>query len=391
MQHVKQLLRNFLHFFFSKQIRKFSSYNLRKKTNAFIRIAIYMYIGIKILSVLFNLKESYGLWFVNMSWLIVTLLYLYFAKNIYFEMKQEHQMVKELTFFSLFDSHKELPYRRYIYKCYTKILYSLLIAASSFNSLLQINASISPSISDLISNVMHMLLLLSAVTVTSLYLALQWTNILMTILLILSSVITGAIISTGLLSTIGSLTHFDLLNNFSIILTIFIILTLFIGIIVQMGIVWIRPPYQLGRTENAFFISNSMIATTLLLLVIFIQDISVLIGEETNVNINDFKTNLEKKAQLALLPYTIGATINFMYIKLKSNRIAQKAEKNMLEVIYLLEENEIDCLSPIQKQKIVTKIKKCVYYGGTSFRLLLLTNPETKQFIKNMKLDERTP
>lgn len=61
-----------------------------------------------------------------------------------------------------------------------------------------------------------------------------------------------------------------------------------------------------------------MIATTLLLLVIFIQDISVLTGEETN---------LEKKAQLALLPYTIGATINFMYIKFKSNRIAQKAEK----------------------------------------------------------------
>lgn len=302
-------------------------------------------------------------------------LYLYFAKNIYFEMKQEHQKVKELTFFSLFDSNKDLPYRRYIYKCYTKILYSLLIAASSFNSLLQINASISPSISDLVSNVMHMILLLSAVTVTSLYLALQWTNILMTILLILSSVITGGIISTGLLSTIGSLTHFDLLNNFSIILTIFI------GIIVQMGIVWIRPPYQLSRTENAFFISNSMIATTLLLLVIFIQDISVLTGGETN---------LEKKAQLALLPYTIGATINFMYIKFKSNRIAQKAEKNMLEVIYLLEENDIDCLSPTQKQTIVTEIKKCVYYGGTSFRLLLLTNPETKQFIKKMKLDERT-
>ncbi|WJE28154.1 AcrB/AcrD/AcrF family protein [Bacillus cereus] len=385
MQHVKQLLRNSLYFFFSKQIRKFSAYNLRKKTNAFIRIAIYMYIGTKFISVLFNLKESYGLWLINMSWLIVMLLYLYFAKSIYFEMKQEHQKVKELTFFSLFDSHKELPYRRYIYKCYTKILYSLLIAVSSFNSLLQINASISPSISDLVSNVMQMLLLLSAVAVTSLYLALQWTNILMTILLILSSVITGAIISTGLLSTIGSLTHFDLLNNFSILLTIFI------GIIVQMGIVWIRPPYQLSRTENAFFISNSMIATTLLLLVIFIQDVSVLIGEDTNVNINDFKTNLEKKAQLALLPYTIGATINFMYIKLKSNRIAQKAEKNMLEVIYLLEENDINRLSPIQKQKIVTKIKKCVYYGGTSFRLLLLTNPETKQFIKNMKLDERTP
>ncbi|WP_075309606.1 hypothetical protein [Bacillus wiedmannii] len=385
MQHVKQLLGNSLYFFFSKQIRKFSAYNLRKKTNAFIRIAIYMYIGTKIISVLFNLKESYGLWLVNMSWLMVMLLYLYFAKNIYFEMKQEHQKVKELAFFSLFDSHKELPYRRYIYKCYTKILYSLLIAASSFNSLLQINASISTSFSDLISNVIQMILLLSAVTVTSLYLALQWTNILMTILLILSSVITGAIISTCLLSTIGSLTHFDLLNNFSIILTIFI------GIIVQMGIVWIRPPYQLSRTENAFFISNSMIATTLLLLVVFIQDVSVLIGEDTNVNINDFKTNLEKKAQLALLPYTIGATINFMYIKLKSNRIAQKAEKNMLEVIYLLEENDINRLSPIQKQKIVTKIKKCVYYGGTSFRLLLLTNPETKQFIKNMKLDERTP
>lgn len=101
-----------------------------------------------------------------------------------------------------------------------------------------------------------------------------------------------------------------------------------------MGIVWIRPPYQLSRTENAFFISNSMIATTLLLIFIFIQDVSVLIGEETNVNINDFKTNLEKKVQLALFPYTIGATINFMYIKLKSNRIAQKAKKNMLEVIY---------------------------------------------------------
>ncbi len=335
-----------------------------------------MYLGTKIISVLFNLKESYGLWLVNISWLIIMLLYLYFAKNIYFEMKQEHQKVKELTFFSLFDSHKELPYRRYIYKCYTKILYSLLIAVSSFNSLLQINASVSSSFTDLFSNVMQMILLLSAVTVTSLYLALQWTNILMTILLILSSVITGAIISTGLLSTIGSLTHFDLLNNFSIILTIFI------GIIVQMGIVWIRPPYQLSRTENAFFISNSMIATTLLLLVIFIQDISVLTGGETN---------LEKKAQLALLPYTIGATINFMYIKFKSNRIAQKAEKNMLEVIYLLEENDIDCLSPSQKQKIVTKIKKCVYYGGTSFRLLLLMNPETKRFIKNMKLDERTP
>ncbi len=343
-----------------------------------------MYIGTKIISILFNPKEFYGLWFVNMSWLMVMLLYLYFAKNIYFEMKQEHQKVKELTFFSLFDSHKELPYRRYIYKCYTKILYSLLISASSFNSLLQINASISSSFSDLISNVMQMILLLSAVTVTSLYLALQWTNILMTILLILSSVITGTIISTSLLSTIGSLTHFDLLNNFSIILTIFI------GIIVQMGIVWIRPPYQLSRTENAFFISNSMIATTLLLLVIFIQDVSVLLGEEMNFNMSDFKTNLEKKAQLALLPYTIGATINFMYIKLKSNRIAQKAEINMLEVIYLLEENDIDRLSPTQKQTIVTKIKKCVYYGGTSFRLLLLTNPATKQFIKKMKLDERT-
>ncbi|KKC54325.1 membrane protein [Bacillus sp. UMTAT18] len=375
MQHVKQLLRNFLYFFFSKQIEKFLTYNLRKKTNTFIRIAIYIYLGTKIISVLFNLKTSYGVGLFNIGWLISMSLYLYFAKNIYFEMKQEHQKVKELTFFSLFDSNKDLPYRRYIYKCYTKILYSLLIAASSFNSLLQINASISPSISDLVSNVMHMILLLSAVTVTSLYLALQWTNILMTILLILSSVITGAIISTGLLSTIGSLTHFDLLNNFSIILTIFI------GIIVQMGIVWIRPPYQLSRTENAFFISNSMIATTLLLLVIFIQDISVLTGGETN---------LEKKAQLALLPYTIGATINFMYIKFKSNRIAQKAEKNMLEVIYLLEENDIDRLSPSQKQKIVTKIKKCIYYGGTSFRLLLLMNPETKQFIKNMKLDDRT-
>ncbi|MFV5172184.1 AcrB/AcrD/AcrF family protein [Bacillus cereus] len=375
LQHVKQLLRNFLYFFFSKQIEKFLTYNLRKKTNTFIRIAIYIYLGTKIISVLFNLKTSYGVGLFNIGWLISMSLYLYFAKNIYFEMKQEHQKVKELTFFSLFDSNKDLPYRRYIYKCYTKILYSLLIAASSFNSLLQINASISPSISDLVSNVMHMILLLSAVTVTSLYLALQWTNILMTILLILSSVITGAIISTGLLSTIGSLTHFDLLNNFSIILTIFI------GIIVQMGIVWIRPPYQLSRTENAFFISNSMIATTLLLLVIFIQDISVLTGGETN---------LEKKAQLALLPYTIGATINFMYIKFKSNRIAQKAERNMLEVIYLLEENDIDRLSSSQKQKIVTKIKKCVYYGGTSFRLLLIMNPETKQFIKNMKLDDRT-
>ncbi|HFJ9405068.1 TPA: AcrB/AcrD/AcrF family protein [Bacillus paranthracis] len=375
LQHVKQLLRSFLYFFFSKQIEKFLTYNLRKKTNTFIRIAIYIYLGTKIISVLFNLKTSYGVGLFNIGWLISMSLYLYFVKNIYFEMKQEHQKVKELTFFSLFDSNKDLPYRRYIYKCYTKILYSLLIAASSFNSLLQINASISPSISDLVSNVMHMILLLSAVTVTSLYLALQWTNILMTILLILSSVITGAIISTGLLSTIGSLTHFDLLNNFSIILTIFI------GIIVQMGIVWIRPPYQLSRTENAFFISNSMIATTLLLLVIFIQDISVLTGGETN---------LEKKAQLALLPYTIGATINFMYIKFKSNRIAQKAEKNMLEVIYLLEENDIDRLSPSQKQKIVTKIKKCIYYGGTSFRLLLLINPETKQFIKNMKLDDRT-
>ncbi|GCF66850.1 hypothetical protein BC2903_06690 [Bacillus cereus] len=376
MQHVKQLLRNFLYFFFSKQIEKFLTYNLRKKTNTFIRIAIYIYLGTKIISLLFNFKTSYGVGLFNIGWLISMSLYLYFAKNIYFEMKQEHQKVKELTFFSLFDSNKDLPYRRYIYKCYTKILYSLLIAASSFNSLLQINASISPSISDLVSNVMHMILLLSAVTVTSLYLALQWTNILMTILLILSSVITGAIISTGLLSTIGSLTHFNLLNNFSIILTIFI------GIIVQMGIVWIRPPYQLSRTENAFFISNSMIATTLLLLVIFIQDISVLTGGETN---------LEKKAQLALLPYTIGATINFMYIKFKSNRIAQKAEKNMLEVIYLLEENDINRLSPTQKQKIVTKIKKCVYYGGTSFRLLLLMSPETKRFIKNMKLDERTP
>lgn len=376
LQHVKQLLRNFLYFFFSKQIEKFLTYNLRKKTNTFIRIAIYIYLGTKIISLLFNFKTSYGVGLFNIGWLISMSLYLYFAKNIYFEMKQEHQKVKELTFFSLFDSNKDLPYRRYIYKCYTKILYSLLIAASSFNSLLQINASISPSISDLVSNVMHMILLLSAVTVTSLYLALQWTNILMTILLILSSVITGAIISTGLLSTIGNLTHFDLLNNFSIILTIFI------GIIVQMGIVWIRPPYQLSRTENAFFISNSLIATTLLLLVIFNQDISVLTGGETN---------LEKKAQLALLPYTIGATINFMYIKFKSNRIAQKAEKNMLEVIYLLEENDIDRLSPSQKQKIFTKIKKCVYYGGTSFRLLLLMNPETKRFIKNMKLDERTP
>lgn len=384
MQHVKQLLRNSLYFFFSKQIRKFSAHSLRKKTNVFILIAIYMYMGTEIVTILFNPRESYGLWLVNISWFMVMLLYLYFAKNIYFEMKQEHQKVKDLTFFSLFDSHKELPYRRYIYKCYTKILYSLLIAASSFNNLLQINASISSSFSGLFSNVMQMILLLSAVTVTSLYLALQWTNILMTILLILSSVITGAIISTSLLSTIGSLTHFDLLNDFSIILTIFI------GIIVQMGIVWIRPPYQLSRTENAFFISNSIIATTLLLLVIFIQDVSVLIGLETNFNINDFKTNLEKKAQLAFLPYTIGATINFMYIKLKSNRIAQKAEMNMLEVIYLLEENGINRLSPIQKQAIVNKIKKCVYYGGTSFRLLLLTNPETKQFIKKMKLDERT-
>lgn len=384
MQHVKQLLRNSLYFLFDKQIRKFSAHNLRKKTNAFILIAIYMYMGTKIISILFNPGESYGLWLVNISWLMVMLLYLYFAKNIYFEMKQERQKVKELTFFSLFDSHKELHYRRYIYKCYTKILYSLLIAASSFNSLLQINASISSSFSELFSNVMQMILLLSAITVTSLYLALQWTNILMTIVLILSSVITGSIISTNLLSTIGSLTHFDLLDNFSIILTIFM------GIIVQMGIVWIRPPYQLSRTENAFFISNSMIATTLLLFVIFIQDVSVPIGLETNFNMNNFKTNLEKKAQLALLPYTIGATINFMYIKLKSNRIAQKAEMNMLEVIYLLEENDINRLSPIQKQTIVNKIKKCVYYGGTSFRLLLLTNPETKQFIKKMKLDERT-
>lgn len=186
MQHVKQLLRNSLYFFFSKQIRKFSDYNLSKKTNAFILIAIYMYMGTKIISILFNPRESYGLWLVNISWLMVLLLYLYFAKNIYFEMKQEHQKVKELTFFSLFDSHKELPYRRYIYKCYTKILYSLLIATSSFNSLLQINASISSSFSDLFSNVMQMILLLSAVTVTSLYLALQWTNILMTIVLILS-------------------------------------------------------------------------------------------------------------------------------------------------------------------------------------------------------------
>lgn len=384
MQHVKQLLRNSLYFLFDKQIRKFSAHNLRKKTNAFILIAIYMYMGTKIISILFNPGESYGLWLVNISWLMVMLLYLYFAKNIYFEMKQERQKVKELTFFSLFDSHKELHYRRYIYKCYTKILYSLLIAASSFNSLLQINASISSSFSELFSNVMQMILLLSAITVTSLYLALQWTNILMTIVLILSSVITGSIISTNLLSTIGSLTHFDLLDNFSIILTIFM------GIIVQMGIVWIRPPYQLSRTENAFFISNSMIATTLLLFVIFIQDVSVPIGLETNFNMNNFKTNLEKKAQLALLPYTIGATINFMYIKLKSNRIAQKAEMNMLEVIYLLEDNDINRLSPIQKQTIVNKIKKCVYYGGTSFRLLLLTNPETKQFIKKMKLDERT-
>lgn len=384
MQHVKQLIRNSLYFLFDKQIRNFFAHNLRKKTNAFILIAIYIYMGTKIISILFNPRESYGLWLVNISWLMVMLLYLYFAKNIYFEMKQEHQKVKELTFFSLFDSHKELHYRRYIYKCYTKILYSLLIAASSFNSLLQINASITSSFSELFSNVMQMILLLSAITVTSLYLALQWTNILMTIVLILSSVITGSIISTNLLSTIGSLTHFDLLDNFSIILTIFI------GIIVQMGIVWIRPPYQLSRTENAFFISNSMIATTLLLFVIFIQDVSVPIGLETNFNMNNFKTNLEKKAQLALLPYTIGATINFMYIKLKSNRIAQKAEMNMLEVIYLLEENDINHLSPIQKQTIVNKIKKCVYYGGTSFRLLLLTNPETKQFIKKMKLDERT-
>lgn len=348
-------------------------------------MAIYIYIGTTLISLCFTLKKSYAIWMINLIWLTIMLLYLYFARNIYFEMKQDHQKVKELTFFSIFDSHKELRYRRYIYKCYTKIFYSLLIIASSFNSLLQINTFISTSISDPVSNLMHMILLLSVVTATTLYLALQWTNILMTILLILSSVITGAIISTSLLSTIGSITHFDLLNNFSIILTIFI------SIIVQMGIVWIRPPYQLSRTENAFFISNSMIATTLLLLVIFIQDICLLIGGEMNFNMNDFKTNLEKKAQLALLPYTIGATINFMYIKLKSNRIIQKAEKNMLEVIYLLEENDINRLSPIQKQKIVTKIKKCVYYGGTSFRLLLLTNPETKQFIKNMKLDERTP
>ena len=69
-----------------------------------------------------------------------------------------------------------------------------------------------------------------------------------------------------------------------------------------------------------------MIATTLLLLVIFIQDISVLTGGETN---------LEKKAQLALLPYTIGATINFMYIKFKSNRIAQKAEKHARSYLFV--------------------------------------------------------
>lgn len=31
LQHVKQLLRNFLYFFFSKQIEKFLTYNLRKK------------------------------------------------------------------------------------------------------------------------------------------------------------------------------------------------------------------------------------------------------------------------------------------------------------------------------------------------------------------------
>ena len=50
----------FLYFFFSKQIEKFLTYNLRKKTNTFIRIAIYIYLGTKIISVLFNLKTSYS-------------------------------------------------------------------------------------------------------------------------------------------------------------------------------------------------------------------------------------------------------------------------------------------------------------------------------------------
>ena len=88
----------FLYFFFSKQIEKFLTYNLRK-TNTFIRIAIYIYLGTKIISVLFNLKTSYGVGLFNIGWLISMSLYLYFAKNIYFEMKQEHQKVKELTFF----------------------------------------------------------------------------------------------------------------------------------------------------------------------------------------------------------------------------------------------------------------------------------------------------
>ena len=148
------------------------------------------------------------------------------------------------------------------------------------------------------------------------------------------SVITGGIISTGLLSTIGSLTHFDLLNNFSIILTIFI------GIIVQMGIVWIRPPYQLSRTENAFYIQFNDCYNVIITSYFYSRYFCT----------NWRETNLEKKAQLALLPYTIGATINFMYIKFKSNRIAQK-QKNMLEVIYLLEENDIDCLSPTQNRQ----------------------------------------
>ena len=85
---------------------------------------------------------------------------------------------------------------------------------------------------------------------------------------------------------------------------------------------WIRPPYQLS-TENAFYIQFND-CYNVIITSYFIQDISVLT-----------ETNLEKKAQLALLPYTIGATINFMYIKFKSNRIAQKAEKHARSYLFV--------------------------------------------------------
>lgn len=44
LQHVKQLLRNFLYFFFSKQIEKFLTYNLRKKQiHLFVSLFIFIW------------------------------------------------------------------------------------------------------------------------------------------------------------------------------------------------------------------------------------------------------------------------------------------------------------------------------------------------------------